>query len=401
MLFTFALVGNSAWAHSPTFGMAAMSARMDAPAEVWGMTDGWGLAHSLDGGTSWTWLCEEAVGIDTVYDVLAYADGVALTATAGGLLRVDDACAGRALDGVPAGFAFAVTAYGGGAAAAVIGPDEGGVVFCDDERCTPSALWQPRLYPKALVVDGETLWASVVWTDTLASGLFRSTDGLTFEEVYRWPPGQVDPRVVFAAGDDVLVWTRPRSEAALPALEKSVDGGRTFLRTFEQGFHTDATPGVLVDGSVVLLGTWFGARTWRSDDLGGSFVEVSAEAPAIRCGVRVGDAVLTCADHLADGYSVATTDDLVHFAPLACLEESLPAACAEAACAPYVDAWVSAGAYGGGRCGVDSGEPAEPPPEAGCGCSGWGSTGGGLGLLGVGLVGRRASGSRRQNGANT
>ncbi len=360
------------------------------------MTDGWGLAHSVDGGASWAWLCEESVGTDTVYDVLAYADGVALAATAHGLVRVDDTCTGSALAGVPAGFAFRVAAYGVGAAAAVIGPEEGGVVFCDDLTCTPSALWGAKLYPKALVVDGSTLWVSVVWTDTLASALFRSTDGVAFEEVFRWPEGEADPRVMHASGENVLVWTRPRSDAALPALEKSVDGGRTFVRSFEQGYYTDATPGVVADGEVVLVGSWFGARTWRSEDLGASFIEVSADAPAVRCGVRVGNAVLTCADHLADGFSVATTDDLVHFAPLACLEETLPPACAEAACEPYLDAWVSAGAYGGGRCDVHTGDTAEPTPAPECGCSGAWAPGWALALVGAGLVRVRAQ--RREHG---
>lgn len=381
-----------AWAHSTNFGMVGLSARAEAPDELWGRTDGWGVVHSTDGGHTWSWQCEESTGGTTVYDVLAWADGVAWVGTADGLWRVGADCGNSRFDGLPEGFVLLLERVGARATVAVIGEEEGGLLWCDDAGCTPTSLWGARLYPKSLVVDGDTVWATVVHTDTLAAELVRSDDGGDFATVYAWPDGDVDPRVMHAAGDTVLVWARPRQDTGQPGLLRSVDAGRTFTQTFADGFYTDPAPGVSVRGDDVLLGAWYGARTWRSTDLGATFSEVTTTAPAVRCSLALGEVDLVCGDHVVDGFDVARTDDRSTFVPLACLESALPAACAATVCEPYVDAWVTAGAYGGGACDAAD-DTAEPSPTPACGgCASAGSAAGAVGIAGA-LV---ALGRRRQ-----
>ncbi len=361
---------DNAVAHSPNYGTLSLSAQPGAPDELWANTDGWGLLHSGDGGATWGWLCEESVGTTGIYDVLAWAEGTALVGTTTGLVRVGDGCVGESVAGLDPGFVLRVVRWGEVAAVALIGPESGGIYLCDDAGCVATSLIGAGYYPKSLVVSGDTLWVSLVHTDTLVAELYRTTDGVDFELRHTWPEGDVDPRVVVASDDRVGIWTRPRSDAAVPAFEVSRDGGATFSRTLEVGYYTDPAPGTLIleQGAVVFVGSYYGARTWRSDDGGDSFEEVSAAAPAIRCGLDLGDRALVCTDHLADGYDLAETANGLDFTPTTCLEDVSAAECARAACEPYVDAWVSAGAYGGGGCDPEVEDSAEAPASEDCGC---------------------------------
>jgi hypothetical protein len=89
---------------------------------------------------------------------------------------------------------------------------------------------------------------------------------------------------------------------------------------------------------------------------------VSGFAPAVRCGAVADDVAWVCGDHLNDGFDLALTRDGLTFTPVGCMEEAVPADCAADACAASVDAYDAAGAYGGGQCAVEAGEP-KP-----CGC---------------------------------
>lgn len=371
MLAAILMYVDGAAAHSPEFGVSALSARPEAPSELWAAVEGWGMIHSTDGGASFAWLCEESIGVDTVYDVLAWDEAVALAGTVDGLMRVDGECQGTSVTGLDAGFVLKLARWQGKAAVALIGPERGGVYLCDDDGCAATALEGPAFYPKSFAVDGDTLWVTLVHTDTLAAELYRTTDGVSFTEASSWPAGDTDPRVLWAQGENVYLWTRPRADTAEPGFRKSTDGGAHFTETFTAGYYTDSAPGFLVrdEGKTVLLGSWFGARTWASTDSGASFVEVSDTAPAVKCGLDLGDHALVCTDHLADGLDVASTTDAEEFTPITCLEEVEPSECAAEACEPYVDAWVTAAAYGGGGCHPEeeeSGTPDDPPP---CGCA--------------------------------
>ncbi len=376
---------DAASAHGDEFGVSALTARTDAPEEVWAAVDGWGLIHSTDSAASFDWICDEAIGTETVYDLLAWEDGVAFVGTVDGVLRVDETCSGTSVTGLGEGFVLDLVRWQDHAVAALIGPERGGIYLCDDAGCAPTPLEGAAYYPKSLAVDGDTLWITLVHTDTLAAELYRTTDGVTFTPVHSWPDADTDPRLLWAHGDTVYLWTRPRDAASEPGFSRSTDGGATFTETFTTGYYTDPTPGSLVrdDGATVLVGSWYGARTWGSTDGGAHFTEVTETAPALKCSVDLGDHALTCNDHLADGFDISSTTDAVDFTPLTCLDEVRPAECAEATCEPYLDAWITAGAYGGGRCHPDTGDTGTPdtPP---CGCET--APNAGISLLAAGLA---------------
>lgn len=351
-------------AHGTSFGTVAVSVAGD---EAWAVVDGWGLVHSADGGETWAWHCEEALGGDVVYDVLALGEGRAAVASRLGVLLVDAACGWTAMPGLPEGtYATTLAEHGEVVLAGAIGPDDAGVLACDGDTCGPTDLWGPGLFPKSLVVDGDRAWATTVEEGTLAAALWTRTDG-DWSRVYGWPDGDVDPHVLDADGDAVWVWARARDDAHTPAMLVSDDGGAAFTRTLEAGYYTDAAPGFVRLGDTVLVGSIYGARTWRSDDRGRTWTEVSLDTPSVRCGARAGDVAWVCADHVNDGFDLAVTGDGTAFTPVACLEEARPAACAADTCSE--SAWVEASALGGGECDVAA---AEPPPddESRCGCAG-------------------------------
>ena len=79
-------------------------------------------------------------------------------------------------------------------------------------------------------------------------------------------------------------------------------------------------------------------------------------------------AKLGIADHLADGFDVASAGS---WERIGCLEEAAVAACDDAVCASSYDLFVNAGLIGGGKCD----EVIAPPPveeEPPCGCGGGG-----------------------------
>jgi hypothetical protein len=249
--------------------------------------------------------------------------------------------------------------------------DDGGFWSCTVDGCVASELTGAGIFPKSLYTDGDRVWGTVVYEGTLASELWRTDDGEHWTRTFTWPDGDTDPRVLYADGDDVYVWARPRSDATVPGLLVSHDGGVTFTRTFETGYYTDATPGFTTLGGRLFLGSNAGARTWVSDDDGETFTDISTDAPGVRCGDFDGEHAWACADHLADGVDVAVTTDGTYWTPIGCLETAVVAPCAEDTCAALYDAFETAGSYGGGKCDTVIG-PADTPKdeEKPCGCGG-------------------------------
>ncbi|MES2640350.1 MAG: hypothetical protein V4850_12735 [Myxococcota bacterium] len=375
--------------HGASFGATAVSVLPADPAEIWVLTDGWGLAHTTDGGASWGWLCEEALGGADLYGVLATGPGTAVVATRSGLRTVAADCTTTLQPGVPEGTYFpAVTGYGARWLALGIAGDAGGVWSCDADGCAATELMAPGLFPKSALTDGTRAWVTVVYVDTLASELWRSDDGVAWTLAHAWPDGDTDPRVLRAEGDRLLVWRRTRTADDTPELLVSDDGGTTFTSTFETGWYTDSTPGLLTLDGALLLGSVQGARTWRSEDDGGTWAEVSADVPAVRCGGTVGGVGYACGDHLQDGFDLSSTTDGHTWTPLACLEDTLPAACASATCDPLLSAWQVAGSYGGGQCDTIIVPPVVEEEATTCGCGGSGAETGVAGLL-MGLAGLR------------
>ncbi|MDP2312349.1 MAG: hypothetical protein Q8P41_05550 [Pseudomonadota bacterium] len=377
----------AAFGHGASFGATAVSVSRDDPREVWVLTDGWGLAHTTDGGDAWEWLCEESLGGQDLYGVLATGPGAAVVATRTGLRTVGADCGAALQPGPPADTFFpVVTAYGAGWLGLGIAEEAGGVWACDLDGCAATDLMAPGLFPKSALADGARAWVTVVYVDSLASELWRSDDGVSWTRVHEWPDGDTDPRILRADGDRLLVWRRTRSEADTPELLVSDDGGATFASTLATGWYTDSTPGLLALDGALLLGSAQGARTWRSEDDGGTWAEVSGDVPAVRCGDTVGGVGYACGDHLQDGFDLSQTTDGHTWLPIACLEEALPADCATGTCDPLLSAWQLAGSYGGGECDtiITPPEGVEDAPACGCG-AGTADSAAALGVL-VGLA---------------
>jgi uncharacterized protein (TIGR03382 family) len=222
------------------------------------------------------------------------------------------------------------------------------------------------------VRDGETWWATATDTETHEARLSRSDDGLVWTDVTTWTDGDVNPYVQLADDDTLFVWDQRRDDASSPRYLRSVDGGATFEEVLAFGSYTDPIPTLLAVGDVVVVGSNWGAQTWRSTDGGATFVEVSEDAPAVRCVAATADGALTCGDHLVDGVDLFSTVDGYVWRPVACLQSAGLGACNEGTCESlFEDFGDAAQTYGEARCDEVVGTPpgGGDAPAAGCGCA--------------------------------
>lgn len=372
-----------ALAHGDAFEVVALSTA--GPDVVWAVVSGWGAVHTTDGGATWTWTCEEVFGDGEVEDALALGDGGAWVAWRDGLFRVAEGGDPVAVPGLPEGtWPTRLLARGDGVLAFARGADEGGAWACDADGCVATEGVGAGLFPKSAVADGGRAWTTVTEETTLAAALWRSDDGRTWTTAARWPDGDLDPYVLSADGDTLIVWLRPRG-AGEPVLTRSTDGGATWTDVLALGDADDAPPGLLALGDgPIYVGSATGMRTWRSEDRGATWTETSLETPAIGCGAWDGERGWACAERIGDGFDLAVTRDGIDWTPAACLE-SATARDAEVCDA---DAFRAAAlAWGDGRCDDVVAAPAADETR-GCGCGSEGATAILVPLL---WVGRRAT----------
>lgn len=389
-----------ATAHNAEYSLAAVSMAPDAPAEIWAVSQGWGVIHSEDGGVSWAWLCDEGLsgGGGSFYDVEALGGGKALVAGTVGLFRVDPGCDGVAdaacvrteLTGLPdSSYAGLIRRFGDQFLVSVYGTnDDGtdlnGAFLCTDTACAATSLTGPDLYVKSFTVDGATVWATTVTAESLAAGLWRSADGTTWEPVASWPAGSPDMRVLDARGDRLLVWAQTRNDLAPPGLQRSTDGGATWTEVVAFGYFTDQVPPVVrVGGSGILLLGNNTLHVFQSIDDGATWTDINdihPEVPSLRC--VSDDGGLVCGDHFADGYDLARVVGIT-FDAFACMDEAALDPALADVCEPYYDDFTDKGALGGGECEADL-----TPVESG-GCGGGGADTAGLVVVGLGALGRR------------
>lgn len=357
-------------AHGDGFELRAVSVSPLDPDEIWGVVENQGLVWTQDGGASWRWLCDSALGATRVYDVLALGEGRAAAALLGGVALVDTDCGVSALSGVPENaYADTLVADGEGLLAAISGADGGGIYRCTEEGCAALPLYGPDLFVKSILAVDGGFWATTTRSSDLAAALYVSEDGQTWEERYAWPEGDVDPRVLRAEGDTLLVWAVPRAAADVAQLLRSTDGGASFSAVYATESYTTAEGTLLVFDGGLLFGHDQGLVLW-SEDEGLTWEEQSADLPTMVCGAQRGEGALLCADHLYDGLDLAASVDGWTWTPIACLEEASLPACAAESCAAALDNYGVQAGIGGGRCD----EIINPPPvdakAEGCGCRG-------------------------------
>ena len=360
-----------------------------------------GLLRSADAGATWTWVCEEALGMLDIAEDPSLAltgGGSAVIAFSQGINVSRDGCAWAPVGGIPAArFAVDVTVSparphdvlaielsidsagapdgGSGGTASVytlhlVGSADDGATWTEIGQPIPGFLGATvEVAPSTadrIYISGKLLASQ---QPTLA----RSDDGgLTFTSVAIAGVG-ADAGAFIGAVDPVdpdVVYLRISPTASAPGrVLVSHDGGTTFetLLTVPgdvSGFALSADGATLAAGGT-------GSGLFVGPSATGPFPLTGTIKPS--CLTWVGARLLACAQESVDAFAIAASDDEgAHFAPLLHLAEVTPAACPAASSAgicvakwPAIAAAIGADA---GTPGVDAGKPPAAPPT-GCSCA--------------------------------
>ncbi|WP_437677515.1 WD40/YVTN/BNR-like repeat-containing protein [Sorangium sp. So ce131] len=420
----------------------------------------YGLLTTRDGGASWDWICESAVGYDDTDGVsppiAAASSGRVLAALADGLaVGTEGGCAwagaaelaGQEMIDLSAvkGDPSRVVAVAGGASHRLWASLDGGATWSRAGTPLPAGF-------KARTVDVAPSDPRRVYVSGLASAggtvkgaLARSLDG---GETWATStvPGSTTDREPYIAGVDPLdadvVYVRTAGAAG--RLLASKDGGATLDPVFETTGFVRAFA-ISPDGATVAVGSDIDG-VWRAPSSTLAFEKVSTVAP--RCFTWTETGLYACATEFLDGFTIGrSVDGGATFEPLlqqACLRGPLecaastptgnrcPADWARIAlmtghrdCTPDAGAGggggsgsgngggggaggeggataasgggASAGTGTGGRPGAPGG-PAGPADAGGCGCGAGGAGAGWEGVLAAAALSATAALRRRRRG---
>ena len=394
-----------------------------------------GLLRSDDAGATWTWVCEDALGMLDVAEDPSLAltgDGTTVIAYSQGINVSHDGCSWTPAVGIPAGrFAVDVTvsaarphdvlaielsidngsdASGGGYTLHLVASGDDGATWADVGDPLPGFLGATvevaASTPDRVYISGKVLATN---QPTLA----RSDDGgRTFTSVAI--AGVASDAGVFIGGvdpvDPDVVYLRTSPTATAPGrVIVTRDGGATFVELVTipgdvSGFALSADGTTLAVGGVE-SGLYVGTTARSDASSSAAFPPVGTVKPS--CLTWVGARLLACAKEAVDMFSIAASDDDgAHFTPLLHLADVTPAECpASSSAGICAREWPPVAA----AIGADAGAP--PPSDAGvkpvksssgCGCdlgSSDSAPTGSLGLLAALLAGRRRRGARRAQGA--
>jgi len=366
-----------------------------------------GLLRSDDAGATWTWVCEDALGMLDVAEDPSLAltgDGTSIVAYSQGINVSHDGCTWTPAVGIPGGrFAVDVTvsparphdvlaielsvdtspdAAGGGYTLLLVGSSDDGATWADVGDPLPGFL--------GATVEVATASASRVYVSgkvlaTSQPTLAHSDDGgrtFTLVAITGVAPeagafiGGVDPI------DPDVVYLRISPTASAPGrVIVTRDGGATFadLVTIPgdvSGFALSPDGATLAVGGVD-NGLYVGSTAAADGSSGVAFPMVGTVKPS--CLTWVGGRLLACAKEAVDMFSIAASnDDGAHFTPLLHLADVIPADCpasssagiclpkwppiaatigADAGASPAPDGGVKPTKSNGG-CGCDLGSPA-------------------------------------------
>jgi len=276
-----------------------------------------GVLFSRDGGASWRWVCEQALGFAGAWDppIAATRDGRLYVGLMDGLRSTVDGCS----------FADATELHG--ELVSDLSSDGAGIWAATSTPQKPAFLWRKRgAEPFRRVgkgVDGfyfDTLDASpsrpsrlyVTGVETgkpVRAHLFRSDDGgVTLTELH--PKLPTEGRLFLAAidpKDDKRILVRQLSEQGSDLL-LSTDAGETFVTALHMkgamfGFTRTS------DGATVWAGSGDAEDgLYRSTDRGATFTQVAKTT--IFCLHRAADKLLTCSNPFTEGgYALGESTD--------------------------------------------------------------------------------------------
>lgn len=392
-----------------------------------------GLLRSDDAGATWTWVCEEALGMLDVAEDPSLAltgDGTTVVAYSQGINVSHDGCTWAPAVGIPGGrFAVDVTvsparphdvlaielsvdngsdAAGGGYTLQLVASADDGATWADVGARLPGFLGA-TVEVAASTADRIYISGKVLATNqpTLA----RSDDGgLTF--TLSAMTGVASDAGVFIGGvdpvDPDVVYFRTSPTATAPGrVLVTRDGGVTFVELVTipgdvSGFALSPDGSTLAVGGVD-NGLYVGSTGIADGSSTAAFSMAGTVKPS--CLTWVGARLLACAKEAVDMFSIAASDDGgAHFTPLLHLAEVTPADCPASSSAgvcpskwPPIAATIGADA---GTSAVPDGGVKPPKSSSGCGCE-LGSSdraeAGALGLLAALLL--IASARRRAQGA--
>ncbi len=306
-----------------------------------------GMVVSHDGGATWFWTCEDALGYGGEYDpAFAYASSGALFSTSfRGLMRTEDNCSVEPSTPLGARFATAVTrgpdnalyvALAEPANTMAMTPGDTGIYKSTDDGQTfplaampsPIGTWWYSLVvapsdPQRVYVTGFRVELGVRELKA-----FRSTDGGTTYQPMSTSGLAASPSSAMliagvSAQDPDLVYARVTFQDNAPnndALFRSTDAGATWTPIFAHA--TSLTALVRQNGDLVVANRYAEAWISRAPSHGAAW-EPLAGAPHINClAENSAGAVYACtqnyapSDETRDDAGIMTSTDLATWTPV-------------------------------------------------------------------------------------
>lgn len=361
----------------------------------------YGILQSHDGGATWGWICEEAVGFGGFQDpaIAITADGSILVATLNGLsVSHDDGCTWSKETGPlskPWSVDVTVDPSTPTRALAITADDgDGSPQVVIAESLDDGVTWAPLierpadLYPQTIEVaraDPLRLYTSgLIDDDALGGAIERSDDGgLSWARI---PMAIPDPQRPFVSGVDPanadVVYVRVDGDEG-DRLVVSQDGAETFtdaLAVTGRMLGFALSP----DGQRVAAGA-LGGGLYIASSTDLSFSQVSDVT--VRCLTWTAAGLYICSDEGLSGYSIGLSqDEGATVAPVyrteVLVEKSCPASTPVATMCPaywpgILDQLANQGGAGGGGGASQGGggqAPGPPPSDAspgggGCACA--------------------------------
>ncbi len=393
-----------------------------------------GLLRSDDAGVSWTWVCEDALGMLDVAEDPSLAltgDGTSIVAYSQGINVSHDGCIWTPAVGIPGGrFAVDVTvsparphdvlaielsvdtgpdAAGGGYTLRLVASADDGATWADVGAPLPGFLGATV---EVATASADRVYISGKVLATNQPALAHSNDGGRTFALVAIPGVASDAGAFIGAVDPIdpdVVYLRISPTATAPGrVIVTRDGGATFadLVTIPgdvSGFALSPDGATLAVGGVD-NGLYVGATA--VGDASAAFPLVGTVKPS--CLTWVGARLLACAKEAVDMFSIAASDDAGgHFTPLLHLADVTPVSdCPASSSAGMCSSkWPPIAA----AIGADAGAPPAPdggnkPPKSsgGCGCD-LGSpareAAGTAGLVAALAIARARRRARRDQGA--